>query len=317
MRQREWGEPCAGKLARMVRREVAGNTVRLCAGYPPYFVVMCPTQQAAVETKQAISDWLAVRGLQLSAEKTQICPMSIGFDFLGFNVRDYPSHKTQSGWKVLIKPSKTSVQKIRKRLRDEWKALNGHPVTAVMVRLNPIIRGWANYFRTQVARTTFERMDYFMYQRAVQYVDHMHPHKPRYWKNKKYFGKLNLYSEDKWVFGDKQTGFCLHKFTWTSIQRHALVTGTNSPDDPALQDYWHKRQLSKIKNLPAKPGKLAKRQEGKCPVCGDSLFIEEDIEKHHIVPRKAGGPDTLDNQILVHYLCHQQLTAQQRHMGYL
>src|SRR5260221_7024724 len=116
-------------LANISLHGMSTTVSRRCAviRYADDFVVMCPTQQAAVETKQAISDWLAVRGLQLSAEKTQICPMSIGFDFLGFNVRDYPSHKTQSGWKVLIKPSKTSVQKIRKRLRDEWKALNGHP----------------------------------------------------------------------------------------------------------------------------------------------------------------------------------------------
>jgi RNA-directed DNA polymerase len=126
-----------------------------------------------------------------------------------------------------------------------------------------------------------------------------------------------LSSADKWVFGDKETGFILHKFSWTSIQRHAMVTGTNSPDDPALQDYWHNRELSKIKTLPVKSARLAKHQSGKCPVCGESLFIEEDIEQHHIMPRKSGGTDTPGNLILVHYLCHQQLTVQQRQMGYL
>jgi RNA-directed DNA polymerase len=152
--------------------------------YADDLVVMCPTEQAAIEAKEALTVWLAVRGLQLSAEKTRIVPTREGFDFLGFNVRDYPSHKTQSGWKILIKPSRKSIQRLKKRLRAEWKALKGHPVKAVIIRLNPIIRGWANYFRTQVSRKTFQSMDYFMYQREVRYVDHMHPNKPRFWKKR-------------------------------------------------------------------------------------------------------------------------------------
>ncbi|MEP7288960.1 MAG: hypothetical protein ABI947_24670 [Chloroflexota bacterium] len=66
MRRRECGEPCAGKPARMVRREVVGNTVRLCAGYPPYFVIMCRTQPDAEKAQAIIAEWLAERGLQLS-----------------------------------------------------------------------------------------------------------------------------------------------------------------------------------------------------------------------------------------------------------
>jgi len=109
MRQCESREPCAGKLARMVRRKVAGNTVWLCAGYPSYFVVLCRTEQDAIEAQETISVWLQIRGLQLSTEKTRIVHLKDGFDFLGFNVRIYPSRKTKSGWITLIKPSKKSV----------------------------------------------------------------------------------------------------------------------------------------------------------------------------------------------------------------
>ncbi len=150
MRQREWGEPCAGKLARMVRREVAGNTVRLCAGYPPYF-------------------------------------LAEGFDFLGFNVRIYRTKTNHSGWKVLIKPSKKSVLKIRKRLREEWLQLRGHSVMAVIKRLNPIIRGWANYFRTQVSTAIFDNLDQQMFHREVRYTKHTHPDKPWRWQQAKYW----------------------------------------------------------------------------------------------------------------------------------
>ena len=114
---------------------------------------------------------------------------------------------------------------------------------------------------------------------------------------------------DKGVFGDKETGTYLQKFRWTGIRRHIMVTGTNSLDEATLSDYWQQRNLSKIKDLTPKPRMLAKRQAGKCPICGESLFIEEDIEQHHIVRRDEGGRNTNDNLMLLHLYCHQQLTA--------
>ncbi len=224
-------------------------------------------------------------------------------------IRIYPSKQTKSGWKVLIRPSRKSVLKIRKKLRDEWVSLQGGPVITVIKRLNPIIRGWANYFRTQVSTTTFSKLDMQMFIREARYARRTHPNKPKHWRVAKYWGKLNPQRKDNWVFGDKETGAYLQKFSWIGIQRHTMVTGTNSPDDAKLEDYWCQRDLNKIKDLKPKPKAIAKRQNGKCPICGESLFIEEDIEQHHIVRRDEGGPNTLDNLIIIHLYCHQQITA--------
>jgi RNA-directed DNA polymerase len=283
--------------------------------YADDFVVMCATEAIAHQAQDRLTAWLAVRGLQLSPEKTHIVHLSKGFDFLGFHIRLYPSRKTKSGWKALVTPSKKSVMRIREKLRQEWKMLKGHNVAAVIKRLNPIIRGWANYFRTQVSSRTFSKLDTFMYHRECLYVRHLHPNKSKHWQTAQYFGKLNPSRLDNWVFGDKKTQFYLNKFAWTGIQRHTMVTGRNSPDDPSLQEYWTKRELAKVKDLPPTPARLAKRQGGKCPICGESLFIEENIEQHHIVPRVAGGSNHDNNKLLVHLYCHQQLTAHQRNMG--
>ena len=91
-----------------------------------------------------------------------------------------------------------------------------------------------------------------------------------------------------------------------------MVKSTYSPDDPTLEWYWDARELSKIKEMPPKPQQLARQQKGKCPLCGESLFINENIEQHHVVRRDEGGPNTLDNLMLLHLYCHQQLTAAQR-----
>jgi len=281
--------------------------------YADDFAVMCRTEQDALKAQEILSEWLTIRGLQLSLEKTRIVHLKEGFDFLGFNIRFYPNAKAKTGQKVLIKPSKKSVLKIRKRLRDEMLNYNGHNVTSLVIHLNPIIRGWANYFRTQVSSKIFSQLDDFLFNREVRFVKRLHPNKPRYWRKARYFGKRNPYREDKWVFGDKEhPEIYMYRFHWTKIQRHTKVKGTASPDDPNLSWYWEARELNKIKTMLPKPAQLAQRQRGKCPLCGESLFNDENIEQHHIIRRDEGGSDTLDNLVLLHLYCHQQVTATQR-----
>jgi len=93
------------------------------------------------------------RGLAFNEDKTRVVPLGEGFDFLGFNVRRY-------GTTPLIKPSKAAVRRIRERLRDELRSRRGSNAQAVIKRLNPIIRGWAAYYRTQVAAETFGKLDH-------------------------------------------------------------------------------------------------------------------------------------------------------------
>ncbi len=304
------------EAALSVKRRKRGwlvNTQYAVVRYADDFVVLCETEQEAIKAQETMSAWLQIRGLQLSTDKTRIVHVKDGFDFLGFNIRIYSSHKTKSGWITLIKPSKKSVSKIRERLRDEMKHDNGSNVTTVITHLNPIIRGWTNYFRTQVSAQTFHHLDAFMFKRETRYLRRLHPKKPKYWLNDRYFGKRNPYRKDHWVFGDKEhPETYLYKFAWTNIQRHVKVIGTYSPDDPTLTKYWRKRELRKIKDLPPKLRQLARQQKGKCPLCGESLFIDENVEQHHIIRRDEGGKDTKENLVLLHLYCHQQITTAQR-----
>jgi len=57
------------------------------------------------------------------------------------------------------------------------------------------------------------------------------------WIVGRYFGKFNKFRNDRWVFGDRDSGACLVKFSWTAIERHVPVKGAASPDDPALASY--------------------------------------------------------------------------------
>jgi RNA-directed DNA polymerase len=109
------------------------------------------------------------------------------------------------------------------------------------------------------------------------------------------------------VFGDKNTGNILLKFSWFNIERHTLVQKTASPDDPSLNRYWEQRYKEKSKDLIPSFQKVAKKQSYKCPVCGDTLFNNEEIQLHHTIPKNKGGTDRYSNLTLLHLFCHQQI----------
>jgi len=175
--------------------------------------------------------------------------------------------------------------------------------------LNPIIRGWANYFRTASAKKTFASLDHWMTIRAIRYAKYRHPRKPAKWWYSKYFGQYQLGSRNRWIFGDKQTKTHLLTFASFPIKRYIMVKGLSSPDDPQLQDYWLQREQRKKTDLTRTRQKIATRQKGCCPHCGESLFNGEHVEVHHLQPKKQGGTNRYSNLQLVHLYCHQQITA--------
>ena len=291
---------------------------RAVVRYADNLVVFCESREDAEQVaEQILPAWLSQRGLSLSAEKTRIVQLTEGFDFLGFHVRQYPAPQTtRTGYKLLIKPSKKSVTGLRKKLRGIWLEAAHQPLGMLLQRLNPLIRGWANYFRTAVASKTFQKLDRWMFRRTVRYVKRRHPHKPKVWCIQRYWGRLNPKVKDPWVFGDKATGHYLLKFGWFPIERHVLVRSTASPDDPSLREYWWARRKVNIRQLHPSDVKLAEVQDWVCPLCGMFLINREVLERHHLKPKREGGTDAPGNRVLVHLYCHQQLTAdQRRHRG--
>ena len=292
-------------IVRNARGHIKGP--RTVIRYADDFVVFCETKDDATRVIALLTDWLGERGLALSADKTRIVHLTEGFDFLGFTVRRYAAPCTRTGYKLLITPSAESVKRLRTRLRAEWRALAGQPAGAIVKRLNPLIRGWANYFRIGVATKTFSRLDHWMVTRELRYVQRKHPRKSHVWRKARYWDKHNRRKGDTWVFGDKQTGAYLLLFRWFKIERHILVRGTASPDDPRLREYWTRRRAAQAKDLRPSLQKIAKNQSYVCSVCGETLFNDEEIHTHHLEPRAQGGRDGYTNLALTHLYCHQQI----------
>jgi RNA-directed DNA polymerase len=275
--------------------------------YADDFIVTARDKDSLETAQNLIQAWMLKRGLELSAEKTVITSMEYGFDFLGFNSRHYDR-------KLLIKPSKKKVLAFCKRLGKEIRNLNGVKQEVLIKKLNPILRGFANYYKGVVSKETFCYISHRLWQYLWRWAKRRHPNKSSKWVRKRYFKTIK---GNQWTFActtidrkGKDKELVLYQISSTPIERHIKVKGDASPDDPALREYWYKRHQKLGKTRLDKGTKLytiAENQEWKCPECGEPLFNGEEIETHHIVPVAEGGTDDVENLQHLHKPCHKQV----------
>jgi Group II intron, maturase-specific domain len=120
-------------------------------------------------------------------------------------------------------------------------------------------RGWAAYYRGVVSSRLFGSLDDYLWHLTHKWATWGHNNKPKRWIVGRYFGKFR---NDHWVFGDRDSGAYLVKFSWTAIQRHVPVKGAASPDDPALASYWAERRKKVQPPLDGYSLRLLFRQDG-------------------------------------------------------
>ena len=244
----------------------AQRTSPVLIRYADDLLALCHSRQQAEQIKTQLTAWLHPRGLTFNEDKTRIVTLDEGFDFLGFNIRRYRGT-------LLIKPSKAAVRRIRERLRTELRSLRGTNAAAVIARLNPLVRGWAAYYRTAVSSEVFTTLDHYLWKLTYKWAKHTHPNKPTRWVVHRYFGAFHRSRRDQWVFGDRDSGAYLLRFAWTRIVRHQMVKGTASVDDPALTDYWATRRRKGTRlPLDSTRLRLLQAQHGRCPRCGELLL---------------------------------------------
>lgn len=163
---------------RTTRRSKGLGTWRIVR-YADDFVVLVHGTRANVEqVREEASAVLEPMGLRLSPAKTQIVHMRDGFDFLGFRIIWKRKRGTEK-WYVYVFIADKPVQSIKRKIRLLTRRLSHTDYRATLIKLNQIQRGWANYFRHAVAKHTFERLQYFVWWRVVNWV--MHRHRMR-WK---------------------------------------------------------------------------------------------------------------------------------------
>jgi len=258
-----------------------------------------------------IVEFLRERGLTLSEEKTRIVQIDQGFDFLGWNFRKY-------GGKLLIKPSQKNVKAFYAKVKKEIvESLSKVPVETLIKRLNPILKGWAQYHKGTVAKQIFSKVDSLIYWRLMRWGMRTHPRKTagwvygHYWKqcgSRKQFAGL----QDDPSGGDERIPLPLYRLSDMKIVRHIKVKGDYNPFHPGWVAYGEKLRVQRMGETiwSAQRASLWFDQGGKCALCQQEIDrAEENMDDHHIVYRQLGGSDALSNRVLLHPICHRRVHA--------
>jgi len=260
------------------------------------------------QVKVKLETWLAEMGLKFKASKTSITHTlepfegNVGFDFLGFHVRQFHMGKHQAkvtthGKKfpfiTLIKPSKEALRKHQLKLKAIIRKHRSRPVKELILALNPRIKGWTNYYRHAASTKAFTRCDSFINYQLINWVKRQTKGSLRKACSKYFDAKWNL----------KYDKLRLHRHTHTSIQRHTKIIGARSPfDDDVI--YWATR-LGRSPDLLPSRAILLKRQRGRCWHCNLPFSSDSILEVHHI---NADPKDNrYSNLALVMGHCHDEL----------
>ena len=283
--------------------------------YADDFVIIHEDLNVVKKCQEIIAEWLSDMGLELKPSKTKLTHTlieidgNVGFQFLGFHVQQHKtgayrcsngSNGTLLGFNTLITPSKAKVKTHLAKIAEVIDTHKTAPQAALISKLNPIIRGWSNYYSTVVSKATFSKADYSVYDKL------------RAWARTR--GKGNINKDKYWrTVGDRnwcfstENGIKLTLHSDTPIVRHIKVKGVASPFD-GNWTYWSKRR-GEYPETPNRVASLIKRQKGICPHCGLYFTSTDIVEVDHIKPTSLGGKDTYDNLQLLHKHCHDTKTA--------
>ena len=204
--------------------------------YADDFVVTAPTRERIIDyVLPKLRSFLKERGMKLNEAKTHIIHRDEGFNFLGFNIRQYHSRIRSV---CLAKPSKRAVKQHLEHIKAVISKNKQMKADELISKLNPIIRGWANYYVYSSAKETFNYIDYRIWKILWQWCLRRHNNKGKQWIRHRYF--MNI-GKRTWIFGERKENLLLFCRSFRAGERYTPVKGFNSPYDASLHEYWNKR----------------------------------------------------------------------------
>ncbi len=293
--------------------------------YADDFVILHSDKAELQRAAERVTTWLADMGLQLSPKKTRIthtlnrCEGNVGFDFLGFTVRQHRVGQTHTGkdtrqrplgFKTLIRPSKEAIKRHTQEIGRKLREMKNAPQESVIKELNPIIRGWCNYHHWVVCTKAFQTCENTTVQQLVRWKNARHKGKTKTGASQKYFKRLDGHTVFGTYIKDEEGN---RKLIY--VNKHAIphvdyvkVKGMASPYDGNLM-YWAKR-LKQHPLVNNEKAKLLKTQRWQCPRCGLYFKDGDLLEVDHSIPTALGGEDNLKNKFVYHRHCHDEKTAE-------
>jgi len=203
------------------------------------FVVTADSEETAHEIIDLIEEFLEPRGLKLSTEKTYVTNISDGFTFLGWTFRKFKG-------KLLIKPSKESQKSVIAKIRDVIQRGKAWDQDRLIRRLNPIIKGWAQYHNHAVSSKIFSNLDHIVFNMLLAWAKRRHSNKGVWWTIGRYWHRVGT---RKYVFStENQT---LEKFSDVKIVRNRLAKLDKNPfidkeyfEKWKVSEYYRKKKIT-------------------------------------------------------------------------
>jgi RNA-directed DNA polymerase len=298
-------------LEERLQQAFPGRRTAAVIRYADDLRVVHPDREVIEQSQALIAAHLRGMGLEWKPSQTRITHTLhveagvAGFDFLGFNIRHYPT-KAKRGDKTISKPSRTALEPHKWQIVAVVRRHRAARQERLIEALTPILRGWSHYFSTVCRKETFEEMDARVRQQLRAWSRFRHPNKPQHWGDQKYWRQ----DGERVYFAPRSGGKRLADHTERSMRRHVKVQGRRSPYD-GDEVYWSTRR-GHYPGVSQRVATLLKRQAGKCRHCGGSFKADDVLEVEHIIPRAAGGREAYTNGQLLHRYCHLEKTGRER-----
>jgi RNA-directed DNA polymerase len=265
--------------------------------YADDFVVLHADQQVIEQCTEVARTWLKPIGLELKPSKTRLAHTlqqvqgKAGFDFLGFNIRQYVVGRHKSGkdsrgkllgFKTLTKPSLKAIGKHVKRLREIIHNHKGAAQELLIFALNPVSRGWARYYSKAASKRIFQRLDHTLFLMLRPWANRRHPNKGQRWCANRYWSRN---ARGRKVFQPSAGRPQLFLHGSSAYSRHVKVQGRRSPYDGDWI-YWSSRR-GRSPDVEPRVAKLLRKQAGRCFQCrlyfrdGDQLEVAHNLMLLH------------------------------------
>lgn len=250
-------------LEEYVRGTVRHRNPPIVIRYADDLVILHAEEAVIERCRDAVIAFLKTVGLELHPQKTSIRHTlrtvhdhkKPGFDFLGFHFRcvEVSPRQRPRGWTTLVTPSAEAIERHYRDLCDIIDQCKASDQGTLIARLNPVIRGWANYYRCCNASGAFGKLGHFVFLRLWRWGYRRHTNKGKRWIVRKYWNDGR-----PWIFRDQSTKATLIRHPEVHTRRHVKVRGEAHVFD-RNREYWATRNQHR-RPLPGSSGTAQKTQ---------------------------------------------------------
>lgn len=302
-----------GKLTRGARgwRRKKGLTNCLYVRYADDWIILCngtKSQAEAIrdEAQAFLQDTLK---LELSIEKTHVTHACDGFDFLGFHVQHYPARNGQKAI-TLVRPSDKSIARLKRKVKEmtNRRGFNDNPLYKFQA-LNAVLRGWINYYRHCNVKTIAGWLDHWVHLRVAKWLKLRH--RTTYKKVLREYLKQEGTRKNFAVKRMDGSNLFLHMMKDIPLTPYRRRKRSNpylreTPPQPQVEELdipvpdnvWNGRTThTNWRNV---RDEILERDQYCCTQCGSN----DNLDVHHLIPRRKGGKDVPENLLTLCEKCH-------------